>query len=84
MPTILLIAGWRFFFYSNENNEPIHIHAQHAESEIKFWIDVKGFEIKEAFAYKLSPRHKREVKKIIYEHLDYIIDQWRRFQKKKK
>jgi len=31
MPTILLIMGWRFFFYSNERNEPIHIHARKAE-----------------------------------------------------
>ncbi|MGQ9799786.1 MAG: DUF4160 domain-containing protein [Ignavibacterium sp.] len=28
MPTILFINGWRFFFYSNEMNEPIHIHFQ--------------------------------------------------------
>ena len=83
MPTILLIAGWRFFFYSNENNEPIHIHVERADAEAKFWIDVKEFEITEAFAYKFSPRDKREVKKIIYEHLDYIIDQWNKFQKKK-
>ena len=83
MPTILLIAGWRFFFYSNENNEPIHIHVERAEAEAKFWIDIKEFEIKEAFSYRLSPRDKREVKKIIYQHLDYIIDQWNKFQKKK-
>jgi len=23
MPTILMILGWRFFFYANERNEPI-------------------------------------------------------------
>lgn len=39
MPTILVIAGWRIFFYSNENSEPIHVHAEKAEMEIKFWID---------------------------------------------
>ena len=83
MPTVLLIAGWRFFFYSNENNEPIHIHVERAEAEAKFWIDVREFELRESFAYNLSPRDKREVKKIIYEHLDYIIEQWNKFQKKK-
>jgi len=83
MPTILLIAGWRFFFYSNENNEPIHIHVRRAEAEAKFWIDVKEFEIREAYAYKFSSRNKREVKRIIYQHLDYIIEQWKIFQKGK-
>ncbi|MBN2365585.1 MAG: DUF4160 domain-containing protein, partial [Calditrichaeota bacterium] len=28
MPTILYIYEWRFFFYSNERNEPIHIHCK--------------------------------------------------------
>jgi len=36
MPTILLIDGWRFFFYSNERNEPIHIRCQKGEKE---WDD---------------------------------------------
>ena len=50
MPTVLLIAGWRFFFYSNEK-----------------------------FAYNLSLRDKREVKKIFGLH----YKQWNKFQKKK-
>ncbi len=36
MPTVLLILGWRFYFFSNENNEPIHIHVSKAEMEGKF------------------------------------------------
>ena len=27
MPTILYVQGWRFHFFSNEGNEPIHVHA---------------------------------------------------------
>ena len=33
MPTVLYIRGWRFFFYSDEGNEPIHIHVQKGDSE---------------------------------------------------
>ena len=83
MPTILFIAGWRFFFYSNEINEPIHIHVQKAEREAKYWILVDAYEIEEAFSFKLSPRDKREVKKLIYQHLDYIIEQWNSYHGKK-
>jgi hypothetical protein len=83
MPTILFIAGWRFFFYSNEGNEPIHIHVQKAEMEAKYWIDVDAYEIKEAFNFNLSPRDEREVKRLIYQHLDYIIEQWNLFHGKK-
>jgi hypothetical protein len=45
MPTILEILGWRLFFYSNEGNEPIHVHARKAEAECKYWIDVDNYDI---------------------------------------
>lgn len=25
MPTILYVQGWRFYFYSNEGTEPMHV-----------------------------------------------------------
>jgi hypothetical protein len=81
MPTILVIAGWRIFFYSNEGQEPIHVHAEKAEMEIKLWIDTENFEITEAFAFNVTPQAKREIKKIIYEHFDYIISEWNRYFK---
>ena len=31
MPTILRVAGFRFFFYSNERGEPAHVHVDQAE-----------------------------------------------------
>lgn len=66
MPTILKILGWRLFFYSNENNEPIHIHCRKADMECKFWLDCEQFEIKEAFAYNMNNRDKREIRKITF------------------
>ncbi|MCB9870153.1 MAG: DUF4160 domain-containing protein [Planctomycetes bacterium] len=30
MPTVLRIGSTRFFFYSNEGNEPPHIHIEQA------------------------------------------------------
>jgi hypothetical protein len=76
MPTILLQHGWRFYFYANERGEPIHVHAQRGEAECKFWIDAGAFDVREAFAYNLSPRDRREVRKIIFEHFDYIVHAW--------
>lgn len=31
MPTVLRVDGYRFFFYSNEGNEPPHIHVESGE-----------------------------------------------------
>jgi hypothetical protein len=82
MPTILLIAGWRIFFYSNEGHEPIHVHAQKAEMECKFWLDPETFEISEAFSYNLNTSSRKEIRKIIFEHFDYIVGEWNKYFKK--
>ena len=76
MPTILFIYGWRLFFYSNEGLEPIHVQAEKGDMECKFWLLVDEVEIKEALAFNLTPGAKREIKKIIYQHFDLIVDAW--------
>jgi hypothetical protein len=84
MPTILLVNGWRFFFYSNENNEPIHIHCQKSGKEFKFWLNQKDFDIEEAYSYNLNVKDKREVKKIIFEYFELIEQEWTKFQSQRK
>jgi len=39
MPTVLRIKGYRFFFFSNEMNEPLHIHVESAGKYAKFWLE---------------------------------------------
>lgn len=78
MPAILFINGWRFHFYSNERGEPMHIHAEKAEAECKYWIEADAFNIREAFAYNMSPRDVRQVRQIIFENFDYIVSEWQR------
>lgn len=40
MPAVFRHKGIRFHFFSNEGNprEPMHIHADGAEGEAKFWL----------------------------------------------
>jgi len=63
MPTILLILGWRFFFYANEGNEPIHIHCKKGDKECKFWLDSAAFDAEEAYSYNMNSADKRDVKR---------------------
>lgn len=83
MPTILYIDGWRFFFYSNERNEPIHIHVQKGDKECKYWLDSKNFEVNEAYTYQMNNKDKRIVKKYIFEYFELIEEEWKNFQKRK-
>jgi len=39
MPTIHHEGGFRCFFFSNERNEPPHIHVAQAERYAEFWLE---------------------------------------------
>jgi hypothetical protein len=55
LPTVLRVEGFRFFFYSNERQEPPHIHVEKAENVAKYWLnpialaDAVGFSSKELY-----------------------------------
>ncbi len=83
MPTILQILGWKLFFYANEGNEPIHVHCRKGEKECKYWLLNNEFDLEEVFTYNMNIKDKREIKKIIFEHFEYIEQQWKEFQKRK-
>jgi hypothetical protein len=83
MPTILMILGWRFFFYTNERNEPIHVHCRKGDSEAKYWLEVDQFGVIEAHSYNMSPGDKRTVRRIIFDHFDYIVSEWNKLEEKK-
>ena len=82
MPTILMILGWRLFFYANEGREPIHVHCRKGDMECKYWLKSDTFEIEAAFAFNMSARDHREIRKIIFEHFEYIEEQWAEFQRR--
>ena len=68
--------------YSNEESEPIHLHAEKGDMECKFWLLIEEIEIREEFSFNLNPASKKEIKKIIYQHFDLIVDAWNKHFKK--
>jgi len=78
LPTILIIRGWRLFFYSNESQEPPHVHARKGDAQCKYWLDRELFSIDEAWSVGLSPRLRREIRRIVYDQFDLILDEWDR------
>ena len=74
MPTVLFLSGWRFFFYSDERDEPVHIHCQKAEKEYKFWIFPDEYEI------ELVYRDIRFLRKAVFQNFEYIIEKWNTVQ----
>jgi hypothetical protein len=64
MPTVLRIGSYRFHFYSDECNEPPHIHVETADGECKFWLNP----VKLASNQNLSPRIVRQIEKLVFEN----------------
>lgn len=78
MPTILMKNGWRLFFYTNERNEPPHIHARKGDMECKYWLNADQFDIEEAYSYHVTLAEQRQIRRIIFDNFDYLLEEYRR------
>jgi hypothetical protein len=76
MPTVKDIPGpYRFFFYSFDCNEPMHVHVQRERMICKFWIQPmalarnQGFPAKELNAIRrIITRNRDRIREAWYEH----------------
>lgn len=75
MPTVLRVQGYRFFFFSLDRGEPVHIHVEKAEGYAKFWLtpvsmaQSRGFRGKQlAEIHKLVEQNKELFKERWHEH----------------
>jgi Domain of unknown function (DUF4160) len=73
MPTVFYFKGYRFYFFSKENDEPVHIHVEKAEASAKFWLVP---EIREEYAYGFSGKQRQEIKQIIRKNISILIKAW--------
>ena len=74
MPTIPEIpCPYRFYFYSFDCNEPVHVHARRDRATCKFWLAPVAL----AANHGLSRRDLTAVRRIILEHRDRIQEAWR-------
>jgi hypothetical protein len=72
MPTVLRIGRFRFFFYSNENQEPPHIHVKAAENEAKFWLNP----VRLAFNHGYRGHELNEVERLVRDNQVALLEAW--------
>jgi hypothetical protein len=72
MPTVLRIGRYRFFFFSNEGNEPPHIHVKAASDEAKFWVEP----VQLAANYGFNTRELTEIEALVSVHRDEFLEAW--------
>ena len=73
MPTVLEINGYKFKFYSNENNEPAHIHITKGSGNAKYWLVP---ETEEVYSYNFTIRERRDIRQMIKENSETLKKKW--------
>lgn len=75
MPTLLRVDGFRFFFFSNENNEPPHIHVEHGDYIAKFWLNP----VKLADSYGFHSNKIAKITMIVLRNRTLFLEKWHEF-----
>ncbi|MEQ9091231.1 MAG: DUF4160 domain-containing protein [Balneola sp.] len=78
-PTVFRYKGYRFFFFSREE-ERIHIHVIHVEGEAKIWIEPK-IELNKSIG--LNSKQIKEILEQVELHQEEIIQTWNDHFRKK-
>ncbi len=71
MPTLLRIEGFRFF-YSNERQEPSHVHVEKADAEAKLWLQP----VQVAYSHRLTRAELRRVRELTVQHQAAFVERW--------
>ena len=75
MPTVLRRGPYRFFFYSADRDEPLHIHVEREDKIAKFWMDPIRLQRSGGFGGK----EINKIQKIIKEYHQQIIEAWNEY-----
>lgn len=72
MPTVLRLRGFRFFFFSNEADEPVHIHVESDDKYAKFWLEP----VRLAKSVGYNAKELNEIRNLIVENVSIIKRKW--------
>jgi hypothetical protein len=74
MPTVMVVDGFRFHFFSNEGPRA-HVHVVHGDGSAKIWLDDLSF----ANWDNLTGSERRRILKITEENRAKLLDAWNEF-----
>jgi len=80
LPSLFQVGSYRIFFWSNENDEPIHIHigiGKPSSNSTKIWITSKGGCIVANNNSKIPTKDLNELLNIISVQYFYICRVWK-------
>lgn len=82
MPSLFFIGGYRIFFWSNESNEPIHVHickGTPSANATKIWLTSQGGCIIANNGSKIPQSDLNELMDVISAQFPMICEKWKAF-----
>ncbi|HLP50971.1 MAG TPA: DUF4160 domain-containing protein [Chitinophagales bacterium] len=76
MPTVLEVNGYKFKFYSNENDEPPHIHITKGDGNAKYWLVPSCIE---EYSYGFKVKERRDIKELVLANRELLIQKWNEY-----
>ena len=75
MPTVLRRGLYRFYFYSNDADEPVHVHVERDGDVAKFWLDPVRLQRSGGF----RPPEILRISRLVEEHRERIVEAWNEY-----
>ena len=73
MPTVRGIpGGYRFFFYSFDCNEPMHVHIKREAKVCKFWLQPLALAGNDGY----SAHELGQIRRAVMDNLELLIGAW--------
>ena len=76
MPTVLFVQGFRFFFYSNENDELMHIHVEKGDGNGKIWLEPI---VNIAYVHNFSTKEINQIIEIVENEIVTFKTKWNEY-----
>ena len=71
-PTVLRSGPYRFFFFSSDRGEPIHVHVERERKAAKFWLGPVRLENNHGF----PQQELTKVETLVAEHETALVRAW--------
>ena len=75
-------CGYKIYFWSNENNEPIHVHISKASptgNATKVWLTKSGGTIVAHNNSEIPVSELKKILKVINDNYFFILDKWEKY-----
>jgi len=73
MPTLLLSHGFRFFFYSNETDEPPHVHVTKGDAVGKIWLEPQ---LQIMYLRGFTKNEEKRILQIVEANFQHFKEKW--------